>query len=305
MSDDESPEPGSADEKPAPERARRKPKARPVVTTAKPVTRAPVVSTPTSSWTTGHLAAALALGLALGAGGGYLAGSKSGPNATAEAGKGAGSGTAAVPGANAKQQQAPAPGAYVPIAAWTPRHGPEQAKVTIVEFSDFQCPHCSKVAPVLAQVAEAYPGQVSVHFRHYPLPSHAQAEPAARAMQAAQKQDKGFQMADKIWGNMKGLNDGIYEGWAGELGLDVGKFKTDWASQAVKDEVAGDAKAGKDAGVRGTPTVFVNGKRHNGPRTLEGFKPVVDAELVAVEELIKAGMPVEKVYETRATANAR
>ncbi len=153
-------------------------------------------------------------------------------------------------------------------------------------------------------MAEAYKGEVAVHFRHFPLPSHSQASPAARAMQAAHRQGKGFEMADKIFGNMKGLNDGIYEGWAGELGFDVEKFKTDFASQAVKDEVAADLKAGKDAGVRGTPTIFINGKRHSGPRSLDGFKPVVDAEIKAADELIKAGTPLDKVYEARAKANA-
>lgn len=123
-------------------------------------------------------------------------------------------------------------------------------------------------------------------------------------MQAAHRQGKGFEMADKIFGNMKGLTPDIYEGWAGELGLDAGKFKDDFGSQSIKDEVANDSKAGKDAGVRGTPTIFVNGKRHNGARSLEGFKPVVDAEIKAADELIKAGTPLDKVYETRAKANA-
>lgn len=123
-------------------------------------------------------------------------------------------------------------------------------------------------------------------------------------MQAANRQGKAFEMADKIFGNMKGLNADIYSGWAGELGLDTGKFNADFSSPAVKDEVASDTKAGKDAGVRGTPTIFINGKRHAGPRSLDGFKPVVDAEIKAADELIKAGTPLDKVYETRAKANA-
>lgn len=153
-------------------------------------------------------------------------------------------------------------------------------------------------------MVEAYKGDVAVHVRHYPLPSHAQSEGAARAMQAAQRQGKGFEMADKIFGNMKGLTPEIYDGWAGDLGLDVEKFKADAASQAVKDEVQNDLKAGKDAGVRGTPTIFINGKRHNGPRSLDGFKPIVDAEIKAADELIKAGTPLDKVYEARARANS-
>jgi len=111
-------------------------------------------------------------------------------------------------------------------------------------------------------------------------------------------------MADKVFENMRGLSDGVYEGWATELGLDAAKFKADFDSAEVKDEVAKDAQAGRDAGVRGTPTIFINGKRHNGPRTLEGFKPVIDEEIKAADELIKSGTPIEKVYETRAKANA-
>jgi protein-disulfide isomerase len=133
MSDDESPEAPPAEEAP-----RRKRKARPVAsTTAKPPVRAAVVAPAASSqWTTGHVAAALALGFALGGMGGYLlSGNKAAPSATAESAKPAQSGPAA---AAAAKPGPPTAGAYVPLAAWTPREGPEQAKVTIVEFSDFQ-----------------------------------------------------------------------------------------------------------------------------------------------------------------------
>ncbi len=123
-------------------------------------------------------------------------------------------------------------------------------------------------------------------------------------MQAAHRQGKGWEMADKIFANMRSLSDAEYEKYAGELAIDVDKFKTDFASPEIKEEVATDAKSGKDAGVRGTPTIFINGKRHQGARSLDGFKPVVDAEIKAADELIKAGTPLEKVYETRAKANA-
>jgi protein-disulfide isomerase len=148
MSDDESPQtPPADDDAPAEEAPRRRRKARPAATTrpaastsstAKAPARASVVATGAapSQWTTGHVGAALALGLALGGMGGYLFGNKSaGPSATAESGK---PGQSAAPAAaNAKNQPSTA-GAYVPLASWTPREGPEQAKVTIVEFSDFQ-----------------------------------------------------------------------------------------------------------------------------------------------------------------------
>lgn len=136
MSDDESPEKpptddGAAEDAPAEEAPRRRKRARPAGSTStatKPVRAAAVASGATASrWTTGHVGAALALGLALGGLGGYLITAKSGLVATAESGK---------PGASG--QARPTAGAYVPLAAWTPREGPELAKVTIVEFSDFQ-----------------------------------------------------------------------------------------------------------------------------------------------------------------------
>jgi len=138
MSDDQSPEPAPTS---TPERPKKK--KRPVESaSARPIARAPVVaSTPPSQWSTGHLAAALIVGLGLGGAGGYLGSRDSTPSATAEssakAGQPAQSGQQQPAAAN-KQQQPPAKGAYVPIAAWTPREGPENAKVTILEFSDFQ-----------------------------------------------------------------------------------------------------------------------------------------------------------------------
>ena len=111
-------------------------------------------------------------------------------------------------------------------------------------------------------------------------------------------------MAETVFANMQALTDDDLVKYAGELGLDVEKFKADFASQEIKDEVAKDAQAGRGAGVRGTPTIFVNGKRYQGQRTLDGFKPLIDEEIGAAEALIKAGTPPEKVYETRAKVNA-
>lgn len=143
-----------------------------------------------------------------------------------------------------------------------------------------------------------------MHLRHFPLPSHGRAEPASRATQAAQRQGKGLEMADKIFANMKALTDDDLVKYATELGLDVDKFKTDFASPEVKDEVAKDAQAGRSAGVRGTPSIFVNGKRFTGQRTLDGFKPVIEEEIAAADALMKAGTSADKVYEARSKANA-
>jgi protein-disulfide isomerase len=153
-------------------------------------------------------------------------------------------------------------------------------------------------------VVEAYPGQVSVNVRHYPLAMHKDSEPAARAMQAAHRQGKAFEMSEKIFGNMKALSADDLARYAEEIGLNVEQFKTDWASDEIKKQVSDDLKAGQAAGVKGTPTIFVNGRRYQGQRTLEGFKPVVDEEIKAADELIKGGTSPDKVYEARAKANA-
>jgi predicted DsbA family dithiol-disulfide isomerase len=129
---------------------------------------------------------------------------------------------------------------------------------------------------------------------------HPNAEPAARAAQAAKRQGKEWEMTDKLFANFRELTPENIDKYAGELGLDLAKFKADMASEAVKKEIAVDMAAVQAAGVRGTPTILINGVRFTGPRTLDGMKPVIDAEIKKADELIGKGTPIEKVYETLA-----
>jgi predicted DsbA family dithiol-disulfide isomerase len=129
---------------------------------------------------------------------------------------------------------------------------------------------------------------------------HPNAEPAARATQAAKRQGKEWEMADKLFANFRELTPENIDKYAGELGLDVEKFKADMASEAVKKEIAVDMAAVQAAGVRGTPTILINGVRFTGARTLDGMKPVIDAEIKKADELIGKGTAIEKVYETLA-----
>jgi predicted DsbA family dithiol-disulfide isomerase len=128
---------------------------------------------------------------------------------------------------------------------------------------------------------------------------HKDAEPAARAMQAAHRQGKAWEMADQIFANMRALAPDQLAGYASQISLDVEKFKADLDSDAIKKEVADDLAAGQAAGVRGTPSIFVNGRRFKGQRTLDGFKPIIEEEIKKADELIKNGTPLEKVYEAR------
>jgi predicted DsbA family dithiol-disulfide isomerase len=146
-------------------------------------------------------------------------------------------------------------------------------------------------------VQQAYSKDVAVHLRHFPLPMHPDSEPAARAVQAAKRQGKEWPLVEKIFENTRALKPADLEGYAGGLGMDVGKFKADFESAEIKKQVTDDTDAGKAAGVRGTPSIYVNGRRYNGARTLEGFKPVIDEEIKKADKLIQAGTPIDKVYE--------
>jgi len=114
------------------------------------------------------------------------------------------------------------------------------------------------------------------------------------------RQGKGWEMSDILFANYRKLKPDDIDGYASEVGLDLEKFKADFDSDEVKKEVKSDTAAAGKAGVRGTPTILINGLKHRGPRTVEGFKPTVDAELKKADELIKKGTALDKVYETLA-----
>ena len=190
--------------------------------------------------------------------------------------------------------------AYVPADSWTVQKGSDRAKVTIVEFTDFQCPFCANIHGPLKEALAAHEGTVAVHVRNFPLTMHKRAEPAARAFQAAHRQGKSIEMADLLFANMKALSDDDLAKYAEEVGLDMAKFKADYNDPAVAKEVARDLETGKAAGVSGTPAVFVNGRRYGGPRTTAGFNEAIEAEVKRADALLKKGTPEEKIHETLA-----
>jgi len=160
--------------------------------------------------------------------------------------------------------------------------GVEDARVTVVEFSDFQCPFCSRVTPTLLQLQKEYPEDVKVVFKHLPLTSIHPRSPAAHAAaEAAHRQGKFWEMHNKIFANQRDLADETFIVYAGELGLDVDQFKTDLASDDVKSRVTSDSREAQSLGVSGTPSFFINGKYLSGAQPLEAFKAAVDEELKA------------------------
>ncbi|MCU0657021.1 MAG: exonuclease domain-containing protein [Polyangiaceae bacterium] len=146
----------------------------------------------------------------------------------------------------------------------TPQKGPSSAPVTIVEWADFECPFCKRAAPIIEGMVDRFPGKVRFLFKVYPLSMHPHAEPASKAAFAALNQDKFWEMHHKLFEKAPALENADLEKYAKELGLDVAKFKADFDSPAVAARVARDKKQGDQAGLQGTPLIFINGREFSG-----------------------------------------
>lgn len=160
----------------------------------------------------------------------------------------------------------------------------EGAKLTIVEFGDFQCPACKAAHPGLKQALAEYPGQVNFVFRHYPLPMHANAREAAKAVEAANRQGKVWEMYDKIfetqdaWGSENNPTE-KFKQYAAELGMDAEKLATDMQDGAILEKINNDVADGNTSGVNATPTFFFNNELYRGGINYTDFKAAIDARL--------------------------
>jgi len=166
----------------------------------------------------------------------------------------------------------------VPIAG-APMTGPADAPITLVEFSDFQCPYCMLATPQLQAVLKAYPKEVRLIFKEFPLDIHSQAAFAAAAAVAAQKQGKFWAMHDALFSHRTDLHRPAILALASSIGLDMKRFETDLDSDEVRKAVAHDVEEGFNLGVMSTPTLFIDGMHFNGPIRLDVLKPILEAEL--------------------------
>jgi len=166
--------------------------------------------------------------------------------------------------------------------AGSPFKGPEKAPVVVTVFSDFQCPYCAKVSPLLDQLLAQYPKDVKVVHKNFPLKNHQFAMPAAIAALAAHRQGKFWEMHDKIFENSATLSDEKFTEFAKALGLNMDKFSKDSKDPQLLQGIQADLQNGLKAEVRGTPTIFVNGRRVN-TGGLDGLKTLVEAELKKVK----------------------
>lgn len=163
--------------------------------------------------------------------------------------------------------------------------GAEDAPITIYEFSSFQCPFCKRGAETVRQVMSAYPGQVRLVYKSYPLPMHAYAEAANRAALAAGRQGKFWEMYDLIYENQERLKEeGIFEELAEKAGVDLAQFRKDLEDPAIQAQVDREQAEGARLHVRGTPTFFINGTPLVGAQPLESFQRIIDAKLAELSE---------------------
>lgn len=168
--------------------------------------------------------------------------------------------------------------------------GNPDASVVLVEYSDFQCPACASFQPVITELMTEYGNKIRLEYKHFPLPMHRYAMPAAVATEAAGQQGKFFEFHDLLF-----ANQGTWSGsaspntffiqYAGEIGLDVDLFKRQMNSSLLRDKVRADRNEGNELTVTGTPTFFLNGERMQ----FDTFAGFVEQILLAIDpELIEA-----------------
>jgi protein-disulfide isomerase len=164
-------------------------------------------------------------------------------------------------------------------AADAPSFGPADSKVTLVEFSDFQCPFCSRAATAVKELKTKYGTKVHFVFRQFPLSFHQNAHLAAEASLAANAQGKFWEFHDKVFENQKALERDALEKYAKEVGLKIDQFKKALDGKEFAAKVDADMKLGNDVAVSGTPTLFVNGKRVQNPTDVASVSKMIDDAL--------------------------
>jgi len=142
----------------------------------------------------------------------------------------------------------------------SPTRGPDDAPVTIVEFADFECPHCAAAVPLIDAIMQVHAGKVRLVYKTFTLPFHTRGEPAARAAMAAGVQGKFWEMEHVLFERQQHLEDADLERYAQMLKLDVPRWKADLNAPAVTDTIAKAHKLGEDINLKGTPSIFINGR---------------------------------------------
>ena len=165
----------------------------------------------------------------------------------------------------------------IPITPEDHNQGPENAEVTLVEYGDYECPHCGRAYPIVKQVQKHFRKRVRLVFRNFPLAEmHPHAEAAAEVAEFAGAQGKFWEMHDLLYENQDALEDDDLVRHAKALRLDVPRFVKEMKSGAHLERVRADLSSGVRSGVNGTPTFFINGARHDGPFDLGSLMAAIE-----------------------------
>jgi protein-disulfide isomerase len=168
----------------------------------------------------------------------------------------------------------------IEVEAVGPSKGPDDAVVTIIEFSDFQCPFCQRVVPTIDQIVAKYPTEVRIVFRNLPLNNiHPRAQPTAEAAACADNQGNFWDYHDLIFANNRALSDEDLERYAAELGLEMAAFRQCVQNRETQQVVDADTAVAESLQISGTPSFLVNGIPMHGAQSLEAFSEVIDAEI--------------------------
>jgi protein-disulfide isomerase len=200
----------------------------------------------------------------------------------------------------ASQQVIP-PGT-TPIQDPSPKVGSQQAKVIVLEVSDFQCPVCKRAYAPLKDLAKDFPGQVLLVFKHNPLQMHRFALDAATAGIAAHRQGKFWEYADILFENQSALAEQDLLEYAKRVGLDMDRFQRDFRDAAIRSRALSEGQEASSLGARGTPSFFVNGKMQVGWGSYEGIRQMVATEISKVDELMATGMSLQDARIARVKA---
>jgi protein-disulfide isomerase len=179
-----------------------------------------------------------------------------------------------------------------------PAYGPEDAKVRVIIFSDYQCIHCRRASQATHQISAEFPGEVRIEVWHRPLSMHPKAEMAARAAVAAQQQDKFWEMHDMIFASPTTMEVTDLERYAQELDLNMDQFRADMNSPVTEERVRQESALAEALGALATPGFLINGKVYVGWGSWRSFRGKVERELAAANVLAEQGMdPAEIQYE--------
>ncbi len=157
--------------------------------------------------------------------------------------------------------------------------GSPNAPVEMIEFSDFQCPYCQRAHATVEKVLATYGDRIRFVYRHYPVPGHAAAKPAAEASECAKEQGKFWPFHDRLFANPSKLSDADLKAHAAAVGVDISAFNACVDSHKYQSLVETDAKDGDAVGVNGTPAFFINGRMISGAQPFDVFKKLIDDEL--------------------------